>query len=244
MSDDQAWLRRALQEEAAGHEPDSARILSRVESMTGPLHEEKAGVSRRMRRWRLAVLPAMAVVAIASVAWWVNTGEPSPNAPVAVPALTSPSPTDPAPTAGPEQVPTRGTAKPAQDGASPVPTGVLGVRAQARLDPNSNPYWAQNNLVLAFDRQVKVLAVTVRVARTQGVTSAGTWVSLPADDFAVSAKEEPGALVYRYTLKPGRMIRPGTYTFAVQYNRPKGDAGGRDDTYLVQVAGGRLSGHF
>lgn len=282
------WLRAALQEEAARHEPDSARMLARVETLTGPLEHQTPevgpspvrapGVSRdrdrgssrgwslerareRGRRggWRSAAVPALAVVAIASIAWWVGVAGPAGD-PVAVPPLTSDGTASadlPAPgadghsaspragtvaTAVPDPAQSRGTAKPAQDSASPVPTS--GVRAQAGLDPHSNPYWAQNNLTLTFDRQVRTLAVTVRVARTPGVTSTGTWVSLPADDFTVSVKEEPGALVYRYALKAARVIRPGTYTFAVQYNRPQTDAGGRDDSYLVQLSGDRLTGHY
>ncbi|GAA4084213.1 hypothetical protein [Nonomuraea soli] len=212
-----------------------------------------AGGGRGARRWRVLVLPAAAVAAVAAGAWWLTGTGPDTGPPaVAVPG-TSASTAAASPAAEGRPDP-RSTARSAQEQASPAPTAqpsptqrasAPGVKAQALVDPNSNPYWAQNNLVLTFDKQAAGLAVTMRVKRTPGVAPAGLWSSLPGDDYTSSVREEPGAVVYRWALKDGRAVRPGTYTFAAQYNRrPQPEEGRAGDTYLVVVPGGRLSGHL
>ncbi|MFI6481142.1 hypothetical protein ACIBH1_24645 [Nonomuraea sp. NPDC050663] len=234
-----------------GREPRSVHGDGSGEAVIGA---RGAGRRRGVRRWRGAVVPAAAVAAVAVGAWWLTGTGPDAGPPaVAVPGTSaSIASASPATEGRPDP---RSTARSAQEQASPAPTAkptpttqrpaAPGVRAQALVDPNSNPYWAQNNLVLTFDGQAAELAVTMRVKRAAGVAPAGLWSSLPGDDYTASVREEPGAIVYRWTLKDGRIVRPGSYTFAAQYNRrPRAEGGRAGDSYLVVVPGGRLSGHY
>ncbi|WP_084955611.1 hypothetical protein [Thermoactinospora rubra] len=240
---DGEWLRELLQEEAARHEPRRERMLARIENGMAA----SSGDRRPRPRRRLAVLPALAVAAVIALAWWLVTPARSPAPdPAAAVRHSTPSTRPPSPEPTPTPTGPRPTTERADVEVSrrPEPTPKPGVRAKALVDPHSNPYWAQNNLVLTFAEPVRELKVTVRVARTPGVTPAGQWVALPAEDFETGVEEQRGTLVYRWVLKPGRTVWPGSHTFAVQYNRRPGDPGGRDDSYVVEVAGRRLAGHF
>ncbi|HSX97747.1 MAG TPA: hypothetical protein VLG91_10195, partial [Streptomyces sp.] len=64
--------------------------------------------------------------------------------------------------------------------------------------------------------------------------------TLPKDGFTVAVQEESGALVYRWVLKPGRMVplrpRPGRHrcrqhVFAATYNHAIGGRDAEDDTH-------------
>ncbi|WP_155123713.1 MULTISPECIES: hypothetical protein [unclassified Actinoplanes] len=92
------------------------------------------------------------------------------------------------------------------------------------------------------------LELTVRVVTTPYLSSSGFWSTIPADHLTTTVEQQPGALVYRFTLKPGTSLGAGSYTFAVQYHHA---VGGRDpgrDTYrATATVGGRpvaVSGGF
>ncbi|ROQ69889.1 hypothetical protein EDD93_4392 [Streptomyces sp. 840.1] len=114
----------------------------------------------------------------------------------------------------------------APDGAPRAEDGPL--RADGAVDPHSNAYWAQSNVTLRTSEALSSLTVELRIALTGGVAGTGSWRSLPERDFTVSATEDGGFLVYRWTLKPGRTVPAGTHTFAGQYNHAEGarDASG------------------
>jgi hypothetical protein len=112
------------------------------------------------------------------------------------------------------------------------------------LDPTSSPYWAQEDVTLTVDRPLASLVVTVRVGRGNGATFAGAWLSLPAEDFTVEKITGTAQLVFRWTLKPGRKVRPGSYTFGAQYARTPGARNLSADTYGGVAGPVTRSGHF
>jgi len=114
----------------------------------------------------------------------------------------------------------------------------------ASIDPHSNAYWAQNTLALKVKRELTELTVTIRVVRTANVTATASWLSLSAGDFRISTETTGSEVVYRWTLLPGKMIRPGSYTIAAQYNRGAGhDPHG--DAYSIRSDGDLAAGgHF
>ncbi|WLQ43780.1 hypothetical protein P8A22_29980 [Streptomyces laculatispora] len=112
------------------------------------------------------------------------------------------------------------------------------------VDPHSNAYWAQSNVTLRTDEPLSSLTVELRIALTGGVTSTGSWRSLPERDFTVSATEDGGFLVYRWALKAGRTVPAGTHTFAGQYNHAQGERDASGDSltaHAVRVSGQRAS---
>lgn len=175
------------------------------------------------------------------------TGSP-PASPRSSPTATlTPTPV-PSPKPG---VPSR---KPTVPSQAPKPPAPSPPRDQARLpcegtaDPQSNDYWAQDDLALRVPTQLRALTATIRVARTERVKATGAWLSLPNGDFQSSIDTTRDAVVYRWTLLPGRVVQPGSYTLAAQYDRTAAHDP-RKDTFAVQAttqAGQPMTcgGHF
>lgn len=201
-------LRRELREAGLAHQPDHARMLARVER--GLAAPPEASLRARAAvPWTGRRWAVAAAVAVA-VAGVVGVGG------LAVTTLD------------------RGRTVPASELPAPGPVAV----AAGTLDPGSNRWWAQGDLAVTTETPVSGLVVDVRVARTAGVVSTGHWRTRPAEDFTVTVIEEPGALVYRWTLKPGRTVPPGRHVFAVQYNHAEGVRDASADTYTVVLTGG------
>ncbi|MFJ1756635.1 hypothetical protein [Kitasatospora sp. NPDC088134] len=164
----------------------------------------------------------------------VPTGGPVPTVPTGGPAQTVPAdgPASAAPTGGPSRPPSDGTQ--VQQGA---------LSSDGSVDPHSTVYWAQSNLTLRTTQPLAALAVEVRIAQTGGVRSTGSWQTLPTDWFTVTVQEQAGALVYRWTLKPGFTVPPGQHVFAAQYNHATGPRNPKDDGYRADASdsGGALA---
>ena len=107
------------------------------------------------------------------------------------------------------------------------------------MDPNPNTHWTQENLTLKTDWRLVELTVSVRVAKTGAVSSTGSWLTLPREDFDLSVREEPDALVYAFVLKRSRAVPPGEYTFAVQYDHAPGIRDGRLDAFTATATAER-----
>ncbi|CAM5534885.1 hypothetical protein SAVIM40S_00184 [Streptomyces avidinii] len=78
----------------------------------------------------------------------------------------------------------------------------------------------------------------LRIALTDGVKDTGSWRTRPAEDFDLSARQEGGFLVYRWTLKPGRTVPSGEHVFAGQYDHAAGGRDAKDDRYRIDAAAG------
>ncbi|MFB7511908.1 MULTISPECIES: hypothetical protein [unclassified Streptomyces] len=223
---DEARLRRELREAGQAHLPDHARMLARVErglAAPSPSRATRARAPRPgglARRWPAAVAVAAAVAGVVGLGGLaVTTLDGSrPAAPVAA----APAPTTPGPTAP-------GAHQPSAPGPS--------AQAVGTVDPGSNRWWAQSDLALTTTSEVSGLTVEIRVARTPGVVSTGHWHTRPAEDLTVTVVEEPGTLVYRWVLKPGRTVPPGPHTFAAQFNHAEGVRDGAADAYTVTLTG-------
>ncbi len=68
--------------------------------------------------------------------------------------------------------------------------------------------------------------------------AAGSWLSLSPDDFAITSDHDARTLVHRWTLKPGRTVPSGTFTFAGQYQHRPGRHEFHQDVYAVTASGG------
>ncbi|MFJ6104470.1 hypothetical protein ACIQHY_26115 [Streptomyces sp. NPDC092359] len=206
---DEPRLRRELREAALAHRPDHARILARVERGLA------VSASRRSRNpsglRRTGVLVAVTVAAVVGIGGAVGIG-----------GLAATGPTAPQP--GPAAVP-------------PVPSTGPGARATGTVDAGGNRWWAQSDLALTTDAPAEGVLVELLIARTPGVVSTGHWRTRPAEDFTETVTEETGHLVYRWILKPGRTVPPGSHVFAGQYNHAEGVRDFRADSYTVVLTG-------
>ncbi|WP_222722562.1 hypothetical protein [Actinomadura alba] len=238
------WLSSALRAEADRHEPDTARMRARVQAATTP-----------RARWtplRTAVtsLAAAGTVAAITIATWQglsglgreDAGHSGPVAGGSVPS--SPAPHTPtAHTGKGGSTSTSGMSAPQSGSDSPVtPRSSAKHRfltAAGAVDPNPNAHWTQENLTLETERRLVELTVSVRVARTGAVSSTGSWLTLPREDFDLAVREEPDALVYAFVLKQGRSVPPGEYTFAVQYDHAPGVRDGRLDSFSATATAER-----
>ncbi|WP_214106750.1 hypothetical protein [Acrocarpospora catenulata] len=220
------WLRVALKAEAESHLPSRERMHARIVANRRPRWDWR---DWRPERLRLTMVAAVA----ASVTAVVTLGIP-----YVAKLLATPSPTAPAIAVPMTASPSRGSS----ETATATPGPVL-VSAEARLDPHSNPYWAQNNLVVTLVQSVTELRVEIRVARGEGVEVTGAWVGLPAEDFAETRTTLPDAFLFVWELKPGRKVWAGKWTFAAQYNRTQAHTG-TEDTYTVTTPGATVRGHF
>ncbi|MEE1941562.1 hypothetical protein V1L54_19470 [Streptomyces sp. TRM 70361] len=234
------WATARLKAAAAEHQPDRDRMWSRVAgrardaagrggraeaySPEGPGGRARPpGGPLRVAGAAVGLVAALAAGALA--AGWV-AGDGGAPWTVRAPAGAAPD-TDGVSSAGPSGV--TGAAGPRGGGLSA--RGVLG--------PGSNAHWAQNDIVLRSTGPLTSLTVELRVAPAGEVRHTGQWCSLPADDFRVAAREEGGALVYRWELREGREVPPGEYRFAGQYHHSEGRRNVERDGYTISGVGPR-----
>ncbi|MCM9083516.1 hypothetical protein L1606_36530 [Streptomyces spororaveus] len=215
-------LRGLLRESAEAHQPDRARMLARVERGTA-----RPGTARRSRdreRTRALSWPRIVLATLATA----GTLTASALMVVDVDAVH-----DPDPPRSPSAV---GRAVPPTAAGSRTEDGPLW--ADGSVDPHSNAYWAQSNVTLKAGEPLTALVVELRIALTEGVKDTGNWRTRPAADFDLSARQEGGFLVYRWTLKPGRTVPPGEHVFAGQYDHATGGRDAKDDTYRIDATAG------
>ncbi|GIF10107.1 hypothetical protein [Actinoplanes teichomyceticus] len=159
------------------------------------------------------------------------------------PATTRPATRTPGTTAATASAPTTAPAVPAPAKGAPGNTRVEQgpLWSDGSIDPDSGDTRGGGVITLKTTEKLTALTVTVRVARTPGLTSRGGTKSVPGASVSVGVTERADALLYTFTLAPADEIAPGTYTFTAKYAY---DAGGRNaggDTYeaVATTAGGR-----
>ncbi|MFB6720606.1 hypothetical protein ACFCV3_10615 [Kribbella sp. NPDC056345] len=238
-------INRRLREAAEAHEPNRARIVARVErGLADPtMRHRTRSIARSGPRAAIVALIAAATLATGGLAVAAIGGVPSRPAPAPSPAVRSPlvtsTPTpSPRPTSTSPAPTTTVTARPTPPPDSRFQNGPLW--SEGSIDPDSNIYWAQNNLVLRTTQPLTSLTVELRIAQTGAVRKTGNWQTLPSNDFTVTVQESRDALRYRWILKPGRTAPAGRHQFAAQYNHATGVRTGKRDSYHVhaQSSGG------
>jgi ABC-type transport system substrate-binding protein len=248
-------VRAALRAEAAAHQPDRAAILARIERGKATLDTARAPRTGRPRaavRMAGIVMTVLAILGLGMAVTWAAVGTDVLRKPAHGPMMA------PAPASGTPEA----AQSPASDGRpqsashaprSPAPSpSIKGsqqsfLRSSGATDPHSIDNWTQGNVTVVTSDTVTALEVTVRIAGSPNLANTGAWSTVLAEFLVTSIEQQPDALVYRFTLKPGVTLAPASYVFAVQYNH----AGGRDpsrDTYHVAATAGagraEVSGGF
>ncbi|MGW6789542.1 hypothetical protein [Streptomyces chartreusis] len=242
---------RRLREAAEAHRPDRARMLARVErGMAGPAVRHRARpFARSGTRVALAGLAAGGILTTGGLAVAAIVAAPPPSPTVTTPATLPPAVSSPPPTSArptpvtPPPATTPGSSRPTPSATSPSSSATADesrngpLWSAGSLDPKSTVYWTQSNLVLKTTQPLTSLTVEVRIVRTGGAKSTGTWQTLPGDDFTVTVQEAGGALVYRWVLKPGLTVPAGDHEFAAQFNNGAGGHSAAGDGYRVDARG-------
>ncbi|MGA5819457.1 hypothetical protein ACPC54_16575 [Kitasatospora sp. NPDC094028] len=146
-----------------------------------------------------------------------------PLAPGPLPGATAPTaPTPPTPTA-----PTTPSAPDAPDAVDhpadaaddDTAPGLTGVARRTPLGPDG----LRHRLDLTVAEPVTALQAEFRLAPGESAPGSGSaWTDLPGA--VVTAQQERGTLVYRFTTPPGTDVRPGRYGFTVHGGRPAAPA--------------------
>ncbi|WP_328462675.1 hypothetical protein [Streptomyces sp. NBC_00448] len=114
--------------------------------------------------------------------------------------------------------------------------GSGGVTSNGSVDPNSNPYWTEDDVNLTSTVALTSLTVELRVSgRSGGVSDNSSYTS--ATGITTTVSTSGGDLVYRWTLNPDQTLPPGTYTFAGQFNHASRDRATTADRYTVTAGG-------
>ena len=256
-------LRARLHAAAEGHEPDRARILARVErGMAAPFRPSRRATRPPLWGWVRVVGATAGVAGVLAVGGYAVASAVKDDTPaqqtVAVsptptpsPAATSRAPVGPAaPTPGkgashaPGKQSPSASASPKAPATATTPPAASGVQdgplwSDGSVDPHSNDFWAQSTLTLRTSERLTSLTVELKVAQTGGVSSTGSWRSLPEQGFTFTVAEKDGFLVYTWVLEQGRTVPAGQWVFAGQYDHDRGgrDAGG-DSYTMTATAGG------
>src|SRR5690349_1921896 len=249
-------IRTALHQAAADYQPDRATILARVRA-------GQAGsdlfIERRPRSHRrtsgvasIAATVAAAVAAVFGVGVvgnWVAVRNSAPLPPAVRPTTAvslhpTATPTVPrtAPSHRPKNRPSSTAPPPRSSSASPassadVPSQRGFLESAGTVDKHSIDNWSQSNVTLRTEATVTALQVRVRIARTQELRNTGAWSTLLPGDFTTTVDEQPDAMVYTFVMRKGATLRPGEYTFAVQYNHAVGGRDASRDTYRANATG-------
>jgi hypothetical protein len=252
MSSDEVLT--ALRAKAAAYQPDRAAILDLIHQGQATLDSVQAPrVGHRRTAVRAVGMAAtMAAVLGSSVAvtWaamstgMLGTSSPEPVVTSAPPSrspaathgpVATGRPTSPSPSRSSSHASSSPPASPSSNGSQ---QGFL--RSSTAIDAASIDNWTQGNVTVVTSETVTALEVTVRVVATPRVSSTGSWSTIRSENLVTAVEEQAGALVYRFTLKPGVSLGPGSYVFGVQYGHA---VGGRDpsrDTYqVVATANGK-----
>ncbi|WP_377268885.1 hypothetical protein [Peterkaempfera sp. SMS 1(5)a] len=115
-----------------------------------------------------------------------------------------------------------------------TPSGDEGLHGWASAD-TANPYASRDSLDLAVDETLTAVEVEVRVERSGGAANCGAWTDMPGAEVTVELDHD--TLVYRFTLRHGRTVHPGHYSFAVQYSHRDGIHDAAGDTWLASAFG-------
>ena len=161
------------------------------------------------------------------------------------PAATRPSPSRTTPAGSPPATSAPATATPAptatkgQPGLTRAAEGPLW--SDGSIDPDSGDTRGASVITLKTTERLTSLDVVIRIARTDGLVSRGGTKQTPGASVTTTVVEEPGTLLYRFTLASADTLEPGTYTFTAKYTYPSGGRDAGRDTYEAVATTGSAS---
>lgn len=244
MIDSDDFLRTELRQALDSRRPDRTAMLNRIAA------NRAAGDRPRGRVLRLAgsAVAVLAVLGVGGAAKWALADDHGPRPVLSTPAPPSPSPAhSPTPSASlggaavvpsspPPPTPASSSPPAPPPSAPPSPSGrVRGHPGDTQVVKGSLSSTSAvaagtgGTVTLEPHADLTELTLTIRVTATAGLTDAGGTDDVPDDAITRTTEKRDGAVLYHFTLKPGRTLTAGTYTFTARYGG--GDRDAADDTY-------------
>jgi len=250
-------IRSALRDVVQSYEPSRAAIERRVargrsaahtrSGARGGQHAPRVFFTMRPVGAALAVVVVM-VLSVVAVRFAGDRAVDDP--PVAAPVAVS----SPAASRAPTSVPTSSRAGASSGQHSRPPTSAPQSSAPASsatptaasngiltaagvLDPHSGDNWSQTNVTVANTKAISSLLITIKIVLTAGAADAGRFSTVPNGDVTMTVTSDAKTLTYRYELRSGATLKPGTYLFAAQYLHNPGRATGQDSYTVVAKSG-------
>ena len=231
-------VREELRDAAGAYEPDRTAIVDRVAAGRSATRS-----GRDRMRPAGAALAVVAVVAVSVLAARLNSGPEQSTA-------ANPGP-PPAAATGPSAVPATmapSTAAPGRTtGSSSSATAKSFLTADGAIDQNSVATWTQHTVTVRTSKPVAGLRLTITVALTPGMRSAGRYTTAPNADLTMDVQRTADALVYSYALDDGVQLAPGSYEFGAQFDHRSGRSTA-GDSYAIEAhtetADAEQSGRF
>lgn len=117
------------------------------------------------------------------------------------------------------------------------------VTAKGTVDASSRTGSSQEDVAVTFTKPIAGFQLSVKVSLESTGASAGYSSTYDSSLFDVTVDTEAHALVYKFNLKPGKTLPPGSSQFAVRftYALPHNPA---DDTYYVSVYTDKADGRI
>jgi hypothetical protein len=250
MNDD---VNDRLRVTAEAYEPDRDRMWSRI---SDGMREPRVRAEPVRTGWRIPQLGLATGAAVMLIGAMVFFGQAmglgpgigvNPEPPAAGPGTRSEEASDPATsddiTTEAEQTSSEETetqsatesATETESETSPEPdSDVEWLWTDGSVDPGSNEYWSQANLVLKNEEALTAVSVELRVAGAEFLDHTGSWTT---DSRFTDAEvtEEDGFLVYRWELRDGAVLPVGQHTLAAQFNHGGGPRHAEDDFYTFDA---------
>lgn len=108
------------------------------------------------------------------------------------------------------------------------------VSATSAVAPASNAQWTEEDVYVTLAAPVTALQVIIRATPDPSYFQEKDYSTHDLSTFDVTVKSDASGLVYTFTLKPGKTVQAGTYTFAAQFahSSPHDTSG---DTYSLSA---------
>jgi hypothetical protein len=251
---DERDLRAVLRAEADRHQPDRDAMLQRIVATRGEQH--RTALVRLRPLAAAAGVAAVLGVSIAGVRLASSDGGTHQvAAPTRAPGTAAPATTpSPPPSSSPASSATRSRGSAAPGGHAPPssppsssPSSQAGagdrtedgfLSSEGLIDPSSNPYYTQSNVVLHATRKITGLDVTITVQKTAKVVGTEKWSSVPRQKMTLEMTTHKDTVVFHFVLNDGETLAPGEYTFSAQFNHAE-NRSAKADTYTAATTAGK-----
>ncbi|AGL17862.1 hypothetical protein [Actinoplanes sp. N902-109] len=257
---DERRLRAVLREQAGRHQPDRDAMLQRIAATRT---ERRRPALIRLRPLAAAAgVAAVLGISIAGVRLAGNHGgtehvaaptrQPGPAtvAPTPSPAASRPSAPSRLPSHAPSSRPPSNKTSsppppPAGQGHSSSADAYLS--SHGEINPGSNAYWTQSDVVLSSGQDITALDVTITVKKTAQVVGTDKWSTVARQKMTLTMTTHDDTVVFHFVLNDGETLPAGEYTFSAQFNHAQ-DRSAKSDTYAARTTAGgteaRVTGGF
>ncbi|SFC79988.1 hypothetical protein [Streptomyces aidingensis] len=131
--------------------------------------------------------------------------------------------------------------QPGDSGQGTTAGTAVGVGVEAYVEGLDNPHWSQPTIRLTAGQPVDSLTLQLRITPESEVRNPVQWQNFSEDAFVKSVRQDDGALVYVWELKPDAELPDEVFLFAVGFEHPDSH---RTDADSYSLTGSGPDGPF